>query len=457
MAAIVEWSINAKHAQPAGAAEVLLRERLLDAVDRHRPLLLLQAPAGFGKTVFLSRLHALIRNSGACAAWVSLDAADAEATAFVAAVALALVNAGVLENDDALVPSPNRSVLAAVDNIAARARDVQRETWLFLDNWQQAQSHGTVELLESLLRRLPANWHVALASRTPPRLSLAMYRASAQLSEIGAEDLRMSDEEVLELLAHRACPPDAVHAVTARTQGWPIAVSLAALELQRTGDFAALRSSFLETIDGMSDYLETEIFSRLEDRLKEFLIEISICDSFDAELADCVRGSDDAGCLIEALRPLNGLISFVPLRRDGRRLHPILAEFLGSRRRGLDRSRLRLLHKRAADWFESRTQLGDAVAHARESGDEARTIRLVESANCLDLCIRGGALAVNSLLENLPEEGIVITKHGQPIARVAPLHPTCKGERVVLPLLKGKGRPGPQCPNTETPYDLVFG
>jgi prevent-host-death family protein len=61
-----------------------------------------------------------------------------------------------------------------------------------------------------------------------------------------------------------------------------------------------------------------------------------------------------------------------------------------------------------------------------------------------------------SLLENLPDEGIVITKHGQPVARVAPVRAQPKGERVALPLLKGKGRPGPLCPNTETPYDLVL-
>jgi antitoxin (DNA-binding transcriptional repressor) of toxin-antitoxin stability system len=61
-----------------------------------------------------------------------------------------------------------------------------------------------------------------------------------------------------------------------------------------------------------------------------------------------------------------------------------------------------------------------------------------------------------SLLENLPEEGILITKRGQPVARVAPAHPARKGRRVSLPLLKGKGRPGPLCPDTETPYDLVF-
>jgi antitoxin (DNA-binding transcriptional repressor) of toxin-antitoxin stability system len=61
-----------------------------------------------------------------------------------------------------------------------------------------------------------------------------------------------------------------------------------------------------------------------------------------------------------------------------------------------------------------------------------------------------------ALIENLPEEGILITKQGQPVARVAPVRPPRQGRRVTLPLLKGKGRPGPRCPNTETPYDLVL-
>ena len=61
-----------------------------------------------------------------------------------------------------------------------------------------------------------------------------------------------------------------------------------------------------------------------------------------------------------------------------------------------------------------------------------------------------------SLLEDLPDEGITITKRGQPLARITPLKPHRKGQRVRLPLLKGKGHPGPRCPNTGTPYDLVF-
>jgi len=62
-----------------------------------------------------------------------------------------------------------------------------------------------------------------------------------------------------------------------------------------------------------------------------------------------------------------------------------------------------------------------------------------------------------ALLANLPEEGLVVTKRGRPVARVAPVRQRRQGQRVTPPLLRGRGRRGPLCPNTETPYDLVFG
>jgi hypothetical protein len=61
-----------------------------------------------------------------------------------------------------------------------------------------------------------------------------------------------------------------------------------------------------------------------------------------------------------------------------------------------------------------------------------------------------------SLFDALPDEGVIITRRGEPLAWIAPVHRSCKGERVRLPLLKGKGSRGPACPATETPHDLVF-
>jgi len=61
-----------------------------------------------------------------------------------------------------------------------------------------------------------------------------------------------------------------------------------------------------------------------------------------------------------------------------------------------------------------------------------------------------------TLLDVLPPEGIVVTKHGQPVARVLPMNAPRKGARAKPPLIIGKGKVGPLCPNTETPYDLIF-
>jgi antitoxin (DNA-binding transcriptional repressor) of toxin-antitoxin stability system len=61
-----------------------------------------------------------------------------------------------------------------------------------------------------------------------------------------------------------------------------------------------------------------------------------------------------------------------------------------------------------------------------------------------------------SLLENLPAEGLTISKRGRALARVTPVGRAKKGRRVQPPLVKAKGRPGPLRPSLKTPYDLIF-
>ncbi len=63
---------------------------------------------------------------------------------------------------------------------------------------------------------------------------------------------------------------------------------------------------------------------------------------------------------------------------------------------------------------------------------------------------------VLSLLDHIPEEGIVITKRGEPKARLIPVKRKRKGRYVTAPLIPGKGSPGPLCPGAENPYDLLF-
>lgn len=61
-----------------------------------------------------------------------------------------------------------------------------------------------------------------------------------------------------------------------------------------------------------------------------------------------------------------------------------------------------------------------------------------------------------SVLENLPEEGIVLTRHGQPVAKITPIRRPRKGRRVTLPLVRGKARSRTLGLGLETPFDLIF-
>lgn len=61
-----------------------------------------------------------------------------------------------------------------------------------------------------------------------------------------------------------------------------------------------------------------------------------------------------------------------------------------------------------------------------------------------------------TLVDAIPAEGVTITRHGEPIARLMPLTAPRQGRPVKLPLIRSKGKPGPLAPATENPHDLIL-
>ena len=61
-----------------------------------------------------------------------------------------------------------------------------------------------------------------------------------------------------------------------------------------------------------------------------------------------------------------------------------------------------------------------------------------------------------TLLNDVPEEGILITRRGEPLARLIPVKRSRGGRYVTGPLIVGKGGPGPLCPTAENAYDLLL-
>jgi LuxR family maltose regulon positive regulatory protein len=381
---------------------------MLSAIQagRARRLLLVQAPAGYGKTTLLAQWRELALARGALVAWIGLEASDRTARTLVEAILSALAHAGVPLPDELLSAATRAQPDEVLDALLRLDEQRQRETWLVLDDWHFAESDEAAAVVERLLRRMPDRWHVALSSRWRPQLNLLAHRARGQVLEFGQNDLRFSADETRALMQDAASSDAVVAELAAITEGWPIALAVSQLWLSNAGDLDALRASFVGSIDGMADYLASEIFAGLSPEMRAFLVETSICVRFNNHLADNVRQRTDSAALMESLRALRGLA--IPLDGEGRwyRHHRIFAEFLERERARLPADQVAILHRSAADWFEREGLIVEAVAHARASGDNARAGAIVESAQCVDICLRHGASAVRALLDTLPSDEV---------------------------------------------------
>ncbi|MEU8635954.1 BTAD domain-containing putative transcriptional regulator [Amycolatopsis sp. NPDC048633] len=186
------------------------RLRLVDllALRWGRPLTLLVAGAGFGKTTVLAqavRAHLLAPRG--IDAWVSCTARHGDCAALTAAVL------------DALPGRPDaRTPLDVLIRLAPL------EVCLIFDDVHEipAGSPGAA-LLRELVRTLPATAHLVLSGRELPDLPLARREAAGELLRIGAGELSFTDIEVCALARKLGREP----ALARPLRGWPALVRLA--------------------------------------------------------------------------------------------------------------------------------------------------------------------------------------------------------------------------------------
>jgi LuxR family maltose regulon positive regulatory protein len=101
-----------------------------------------------------------------------------------------------------------------------------------------------------LLNHLPSRVQLVIASRADPPLPLARLRARGELVEIRAADLRFLPDEAAaylnEVMGLDLTPLD-VAALEGRTEGWIVALQLAALSMQGRDDVAGFIAGFAGT------------------------------------------------------------------------------------------------------------------------------------------------------------------------------------------------------------------
>ena len=400
-----------KGTPPRAPRTSLPRQRLADIwADIHdRPVVAVQAPRGFGKTTLLVQWRRLWLEQGALVAWVTLDAED-NPDRFAVALLHAMRMATGRPAFDTIAAQcagrPDRQ-LDALTGLLAEIAVLAAPTVLMLDDAERLPDVTAHEALAYLLQNAPPNLHIVIGTRKPLPIPTSELTAHGMLAALAANDLRFAlDESVAVLRKHfgeRLSLDDCarLHEIT---EGWPIALQLAAASIERRPDLNAAVASLSARQGDIERYFLESLFAQLPQPLTDFLTRVAILDTMVPDLCDAVTGGSSATAMLEQLGQDTPIV-IVAEGRDWMRLHPLARDFLLGRFERLPTAERHELHSRAARWLADRQFFHEAALHAFATGDRALAQTYAE--RCLWALVNMGKLGeAREWLDRFPEDAI---------------------------------------------------
>ncbi len=406
--------LGTKISVPPIPPEFVRRPRLTDRINRgvKGPLTLLSAPAGFGKTNLLVEWTA---ETSLSVAWLTLNDEDNDLSRFFRYLISALqgVESGLGEDVLDFIQSTKSSGLEMgltllINEISALPKDIA----LVLDDFQVLEAPAIHQSLSFLLKHLPHNLHLVIASRSEMALDLAFLRAKGWVVELGADELRFTSEEVALFFKQTMglrLPPETVRALEERTEGWITALQLAAISLRSQSSPLTMLAGFHGDAHYLVDFLAEEVLYRQPEEVRQFLLRCSILDILSGPLCEAVVNPDSqpgyGANMLDRLEHANLFVTPLDQSHEWFRFHQMFADFLRHIQGETQAAEVPCLHRRAAAWFEQHGNLDEACKHALAAGDAEWAADLIERN--IGASIKAGELlALTRWIGKLPDKVI---------------------------------------------------
>jgi LuxR family maltose regulon positive regulatory protein len=372
---LVTAKVRRPPVRPGTVRRPWLIERLRGG-DRF-PIVSVVAPPGYGKTTLLAQWA---ERNGQAFAWVSVDEADNDPKVLLSYIAEALDAVEPIGGRvfDALTSAGSSVPGSVVPRLGAAFSSMTTPVALVLDDVHLLRNRECRSALSVLADHVPPGSRLALAGRVEPPLRIARLRAEGKLLEIGPGDLSLTPEEASALLhnAQLTLGKDDEAELHRRTEGWPVALYLAALCLRAGGTLDGAAVSFGGDDRFVSDYLESEFFARISRRQRVFLTRTAVLERMTGPLCDATLEARGSAAALARLARSNLLL--VPLDRRGEwyRYHHLFREMLLADLRRREPDLISVLYRRAAQWCEHDGAPGAALEYRMKAGDTDGAARL---------------------------------------------------------------------------------
>lgn len=362
-----------------------LEQRLIASVAGQ--VVLIEAPAGYGKTEAMAGLYRSAPRRGVDALWIALSPGMQPAD-----LSRMIANALDLHETD-----PARHIGA----LHQRDRPVE----VFLDDADRA-SHA--DLLAWLVENPPDQLRLVIAGRSLPDLHLSRLRVRGLLTELDASHLTFSPSETRRLLRHWMTA-EQIERIIATLNGWPALVRLAVMECERGAKGLTLNALIEGNARVYRDFLHEEVFSGLDETEWKVLRAVAGLDSFTPNIAAELAGLPRDYPTLRRIETMYPLVLPEPQNPGWFALSPVICRALEIVTEAEPAEARRARHIRAAELYENCGILEKSVLHASLAGDVGLAVRTIERAGGVNLFLRAGYTVLRGIVKAVPHETVLAT------------------------------------------------
>jgi LuxR family transcriptional regulator, maltose regulon positive regulatory protein len=367
---------------PPVANNLVNRPALYDELNKglSRKLILISAPAGFGKTTLLSDW---INQQNIPSAWFSLDQGDNDLVEFLSYIVLGIqsIHAPFGQSALKLLNSPNKPTGESITRLLINEiLTIDQNFLLVLDDFHLISNNEIIKLTAYLLEHIPGNIHIAILTRSDPALPFARLRSQHQLVELRSSDLSFSANDISILFNKKlklSLSIEDVISLETKTEGWIAGLQLTALSIQGREDI----SEFIKDLKGdnryIMDYLLEEVLKIQSDDINEFLLQTSILEQMSASLCNAVLNRKDSQLILETLEKNNMFVIPLDDERHWYRYHHLFSDLLKQRLQLGEKETVIDLHNNACNWFEQHDMFDFAIGHALIVQNHEKSIQLI--------------------------------------------------------------------------------
>lgn len=391
---------------PRAPRHLLARPRLSldDAQFRDRPVIVVQAPPGFGKTSLLAQWRREHLAHGAAVAWMTGDDRDDPQRLLHGLVLAVRAGCGRPAFGRAVLESAVASAeLEGITAWLAEVAQIPMDLVLVVDEAERLPpaSHAA---LAYLLHNAPPNLRVLVGARSGFDADVADLGDYGQCVAVGTEALRFRVEETMTLVRNRCgakADPDSCARLHEITEGWPLGLQLALTALEQGTDPRAAINALAGRSGDRANHLMGGLVAKLALDDTDFLTRIAVADLLHPDLCRALTGSDEAP---ERLARLARDTPIFVMSDDSEwcRLHNLARDTLRARLAKLPTGEQAELHLRAMRWLAQHGMIEEAARHAHAAGERDKAYDLAEQG-LYDAVMQGRQAMVLDWLELVPE------------------------------------------------------